>query len=100
MIKNIFLGFIEKVKRSKKEILRCMLKLIEHDCRSNTGRNLRQIGLERDALPYNAPYHEIPTTESWRLSIIEEIIATRTGTLSSNMTFKELDDICDFVCES
>ena len=40
-----FLKFVNNIKNSKKSTMRHMLSVIKHDCRSTTGRNLRNLML-------------------------------------------------------
>ena len=101
-----FLNFINNISDGKKKVLRRVLEVMKYDARSVTGGNLRRMRLktmncnEKDYDPYDIPYREIPTSEIWRLSILRDIIGARTGDLSTNMSYKELDDICEVVCGS
>ena len=38
-----FVSFVENIANSAKTVLRNMLSVVKHDCRSTTGRNLRNI---------------------------------------------------------
>ena len=48
LISSRFLGFISRIRRSKKVALRSMLKTIEYDTRSVTGGNLRKLLIQSD----------------------------------------------------
>ena len=103
-LEHRFLRFIRKIADGPKKVLRRILDVLKYDARSVTGGNLRRIRIktetnnENDYNPYDAPYRRIPAEETWRVSLMDEVIALRTGNLSSNMTFEQLNDICEFVC--
>ena len=42
-LKRRFINFIYKIRTSQKDVLRTVLHEIEHDCRSTTGRNIRNL---------------------------------------------------------
>ena len=72
-IKKRFLGFIENIRKSRKEVLRCVLKTIEHDCRSTTGRNLGRLSFDeisRDGRGIkNTPYVSFVNDDRWKISL-------------------------------
>ena len=76
-IKARFLSFIEGIRRSKKEVLRCVLHKIEHDCRSNTGRNLRQLSIQTsnaDQDITDMPYRKLQIEDKWKINFEKELI--------------------------
>ena len=103
-LEHRFLRFIRKIADGPKKVLRRILDVLKYDARSVTGGNLRRIRIktetnnENDYNPYDAPYRRIPAEETWRVSLMDEVIALRTGNLYPNMTFEQLNDICEFVC--
>lgn len=89
-IKLRFLNFIESIKRSRKEVLRCVLRIIEHDCRSITGRNLRKLNMEAiDVVQYinDKPYKDVRTEDTWKINFMKEIMDIKSGKI--NMTILE-----------
>ena len=104
-----FLSFIESVKSSKKIALKNLFKVVKTDCRSVTGRNLAMIGnlvgKECESLvpadADNIDYFVIPQSESWRLSIVNEITDTKFGEASvEGFSRDELKAILKYVCSS
>ena len=104
-----FLSFIESVKSSKKIALKNLFKIVKTDCRSVTGRNLSMIGnlvgktcdnlgpADAD----NIDYFVIPQSESWRISIVNEITDTKFGEASvEGFSRDELKAILINVCSS
>ena len=71
-----------------------------------TGKNLRHINLKTNIINggkvdvFKEQYKAIPKDEQWRVPIAKEIIETKSGYLSLNITNEELDDISNFVCGS
>ena len=95
-----FMKFIKSISESRKMVLRNVLHLVKDDCRLTTGRNLRKIMLMSDQdVGSTQPYRTIPDNESWRISLVQEIIGIKSGNLKvANFTFKELDIITEFAC--
>ena len=106
-LRQRFINFITKIKNSDKKVLRNVLEMIKGDCRSTTGLNIRllkllagDINIEKIKV-YKEPYKEIPYGSIWRLGMIEEILAIRSGEkMLDNYTQKDLDDILEVVCTS
>ncbi len=101
-IKDRFTGFVEKIRKSKKEVLRCMLRTIEHDCRSRTGRNLRRRNIETTnghGTKVDKVYADVSEEDQWRINIAKEIIGIKFRNLIvPSLSPEELDDIMEFVC--
>ena len=101
--------FVEKLKMSKKLVLRQLLRLTMNNTRSVTGRNLRGIMLlttknkvgdltEEDAKMIQ--YHPLCETELWRVSIVKEILEIKCGEveLPEGWTWKELENVLEDAC--
>ena len=81
-----------------------------HDARSTTGSNLRNILLMTDKanvcdlLPNDVDkmeYYPLPESEKWKISIIQEIIEKKNGTLKiDSLTDDELDITLEYLCVS
>ena len=101
-IKNRFLSFVEKVRSSKKEVLRSVLRTIEYDCRSTTGRNIRKLKLETRQEEINdTPYAEIDMNDAWKIPLARDIVDIKSGKLTINdMSTQELEAIEELVCSS
>ena len=86
-LKKRFLNFVLKIKKSNKAVLRNVLNVIELDCRSTTGRNLRKLKLFTknyafdDINPEGYPYIETPVFDKWRISLVKEIIEIKSDKL-------------------
>ena len=101
------LTFVDKLKKSNKPVLNQMIKLVENDVRTVTGRNLRNILLLTDApnigtlRPSDLDqvwYYSQP--DMWRVLCVEEILTIRGGVMKppDGWSMKELDDILEDVC--
>ena len=101
-IKARFLSFVEKIRSSKKEVLRTILRTIENDCRSTTGRNLRKLKLETKQGKINdQPYAEIDVNDAWKIPLARDIVDIKSDKLTINdMSTKELEAIEYLVCTS
>ena len=107
-LRKHFLKFFTCIAQSEKSVLLNVLNSIQHDSRSVTGRNLRKIMIttNQDVLlkninevMYNPPYWEIPPGESWRVSLVQEILEAKQGKLQvQNFKLKELDEIICCAC--
>ena len=94
-LKKRMLNFMVKIQISRKRALRNMLSVVRSDCRSTTGRNLRRLLLEQ--ADNSRPYDEVPEIEKWKISFVRELIDGKTGTIETNMSYKQLEDICEYV---
>ena len=104
-----FLNFIQALRTSKKSSLRNLLKVVEFDCRSVTGYNLRTILLKSSAdsiqelKPHHvtAKYRDIPEGEEFRVGFIREIIEVKNNQLEvTGFEDDELEDILQHLCVS
>ena len=106
-LRRRFISFLQRIQQSKKTVLRNILMEIQNDCRSTTGKNLRNLQLitgEVDLTKMNVdqnPYRDIPNEELWRMDLVKEILAIQSGELHiEDSEYTNLDDIKDFVCSS
>ena len=101
LIKRRFRRFIENIRKSKKEVLRCILKTVENDCRSNTGRNIRRLDHEdmnEQMTPISDKYKVSPN-DKWKINFAREMIDIKSGKLYMNvLSREEIDDMIDYVC--
>ena len=103
-----FLSFVESIKSSKKIALKNLFKVVKQDCRSVTGRNLNMIKnlVGKEGIENLAPsdsdmteYCVIPETETWRLSVVNEITEANYGNISvEGFSRQELKIILKNVC--
>ena len=80
------LGFIGKIRASKKIIPRLLLSQISHDVRSVTGKNMRYILLQTDKCDVEGltksdargtKYYPIDTEDKWKAGLVLEVIDAR-----------------------
>ena len=103
-----FLNFISQIRKSKKQALKNILKLIQYDTRSIAGSNLREILLLTDKNDVSELckedadqiiYKEVPKEENWRISSLKELINVRCGSSELiGFTEKEIEHMINFVC--
>ena len=104
-----FLKFIKSVKESAKPVLKQLYNLTKNDVRTTTGSNLRNILLLTDKLHVddlhpglvgNIEYHQIEEKESWRISMVNELLDLKHGDMIAPEGWSdvELDMILDYVC--
>ena len=105
-----FLSFLEQIRSSEKTVLKDLLKLVQHDTRSTTGKNLRSILLltgkakidkimPQDALKIK--YHPIEKEDLWKVNMIREIVSMNNSQLDNvGMEDCELVEILDYLCTS
>ena len=83
-----FLTFTEKLRKSEKPVLRSMIRLVEHDVQTVTGRNLRRILFLTDKPDIHklqasdmddVNFYGVP--ELWRVLAIRDILEIRAGEL-------------------
>ena len=101
-IKKRFIGFIERIRRSKKEPLRCMLRTIKHDCRSNTGGNIRRLEIEQTEIKEersDLSYVSIPYGSEWKIPFAKELVDIKAKNLVVQyFTQEEIENIAEHVC--
>ena len=105
-----YMTFFERIESSKKRSLKMLLKLSKTDVRTTTGRNLRYLMIslgkrsvdeiraeDIDSLEYNP----IQEDQSWRVSIVKELIDVREKECEvQGFTDEELEEIINHVCTS
>ena len=98
-----FISFIEKLRKSKKPILRVLLSEIQHDVRSNTGRNLRMLMLHTDKSDIsqivmsdaeNLPYFDMAEEEEWRIEMLRHLLEERERSPLDDEDEEWLDYLC------
>ena len=107
MLIERFLNFISQIRKSKKNALRNVLKIVQYDTRSITGSNLREILLmtEKNNISEldkedgkSITYKEVPEEELWRIESLKELIDVRWGrSVLSGFTEKEIEHMIHFV---
>ena len=104
-LKQRFINFIGRLGKSKKEVLRSVLRLVESDCRSTTGVNIRKLLIEEDVHQISLinidrrPYKVAPHGEDWKIILEEEILDIKSGQSNvENFSMREVDEISHYVC--
>ena len=104
-----FLNFINSIRKSRKYALRSLLRVIEFDTLSVTGRNLRQIMLQTDVqdvkmlkpIDVKTKYRNVPENEKYRVGFIKEIVDVRNNQLVvEGFGDDELETILQHLCVS
>ena len=104
-----FLNFVNAIRTSTKHALRSLLKVVEYDTMSVTGRNLRSILLQTEAqdvrklkaCDYKIKYRKIPRNEEFRVGFIKELIDVKNNQLDVHgFNNDELDEILQHLCVS
>ena len=104
-----FLTFSRKISQSRKTVLNNVFNAVKYDCRSITGRNLRNIMLITNHDVYtkadldfnwrNISFYKLPDNESWRVPLAREIINIKSGKMMvENFENKEFDAMLRTVC--
>ena len=96
-----FVNLVKSITSSKKLVLRNMLAVVERDCRSTTGRNLRKImlllnkanidNISKDDLK-KLQYHPAPPGDEWKIQLARELIKVK-----QNELVIERDEIIDHI---
>ena len=104
-LRRRFLRFVKNISQSRKSVLRNVLNLIQYDCRSVTGKNLRNLRLiskNDDVLNMDLdsePYQILNNADQWRIPLVHEIIELKSGNLYLiNFIDDEQDTITESVC--
>ena len=104
-----FLNFINSIRKSKKLALRSLLRVIEYDTLSVTGRNLTQIMLQTDVQDVKMlkpsdvkkKYRILPENEKYRVGFIKEIVDVKNNQLDvEGFDDEELEAILQHLCVS
>ena len=93
-IKRRFAKFIENIRRSRRDVLRFMLRTIEFDCRSVTGRNLRRLQTDKML----CEKYNLEKNDRWKINFVKEMMDIKSGKKRCNLSFKEIDAILENVC--
>ena len=104
-----YLSFIERIKKSKKPVLKQLYDLAKSDVRTTTGSNLRNILLLTDlndvddlhpCLVNSLQYHMVEDKEQWRVNMVKELIDIKQGVtdLTDVWSTKELETILTLLC--
>ena len=103
-----YLGFIEKIKNSDKAALKMLMMEARSDVRSVTGANLRNIMIlvgktqvedVRLEDVRSLSYFRLDENESWKVSMIEEIVETKAGQMEvPGFELEELEALLDYLC--
>ena len=98
-----FLVFTEKIRRSKKPILRVLMSEIEQDVRSNTGYNLRMLMIHSNKSDIHdivqsdiesLSYFNMAEDEEWRVEMLRHLLEEREGSPLDNEDMEWLDYLC------
>ena len=104
-----FLNFIQAVRNSKKQVLRSLLRVVEYDTLSVTGRNLSSILLKTEVhdvrklkpSDIKEKYRKLPSSEEYRLGFIKELVDVKNNKLEVNgFNDDELEEILQHLCVS
>ena len=103
-----FLGFISRIRNSKKKCLKNLLNTIEYDARSVTGGNLRKIVLQnqdcdmKNLTPLHgfSEYRSTPEGSEYKVHFINDILEIRENQQYSDISLNEIDNILGFLCTS
>ena len=71
-----------------------MLRTIEFDCRSITGRNLRRLQTDKML----CEKYNLEKNDRWKINFVKEMIDIKSGKKRCNLSFKEIDAILENVC--
>ena len=103
-----FLGFLNQIEKSKKQVPKQLLSFIKQDSKSITGSNLRNILLLTDKHRVEElckddirkmKYHEIEEKDEWKVKFIHEITDVKFNKLEvENFSTEELDEILSHLC--
>ena len=103
-----FIQFTKAIQNCPKIAIKNVFNVVKLDCQSITGSNLRNIMLLvqkqniQELVPEDAEnisYNDIPESETWRLSLVNEITDVKFGEAHvEGFTVKELKTILTNVC--
>ena len=110
MIFGAFLAFTKKLATSPKHVVRNVFAVMQNDCRSNTGSNIRNIMLnctEDKHRPFSnvgiekIELYPCPADATWKIPLIKELIEMRDGgRTSAEWTMENIKDTIDYLCTS
>ena len=103
-----FMNFTNKLMCSRKTAAKNLFKIIRHDCRSTTGRNLRKImhycgNIQISEITSKEisekSYHHTPVPEIWRLDLVKELLEIRNDNCDLHVwKTEEITDCIRFLC--
>ena len=104
-----YLGFINRIRKSPKFVLRQLYQLAAKDARTVTGSNLRNILLQTNRLKVedlhpglvdSIMYHSVKEDQMWRIGLVKELIDLKHGCLCLPEGWKEeeLSEILNVTC--
>ena len=94
-LRKRFLTFKERLKESQKRILRKVLREVEYNTCSTTGRNTRRF-IRQDI---RKPYNMVPDGKSWQILIAHDLISSRSNN-DGFLSTQQLNEILNFICAS
>ena len=94
-LRKRFLTFKERLKESQKRILRKVLREVEYNTCSTTGRNTRRF-IRQDI---RKPYNMVPDGKSWQILIARDLISSRSNN-DGFLSTQQLNEILNFICAS
>ena len=110
MILGSFLAFTKKLATSSKYAVRNVFAMMQNDCRSVTGSNIRNIMLnctEDKHRPFSnvgiekVELYPCPADATWKIPLIKELIEMRDGgRTSTGWTMENITDTIDYLCTS
>ena len=112
MVCGRYAGFQQSLLKCKFPV-RFLARLVQHDLRTVTGRNLRQIVLEsgqgllvqqfhyKTIIKKTMKYCPVPSSDAWRVSLLHDLLDIRNkmSTLTGFST-AEVEDMIQFICTS
>ena len=103
--------FVKSLEKSKKLVLRQLIRITMTNTQSITGRNLRGIllltkksrvqDLEEEDVK-QLQYHHLEETEQWRIVIIKEVLEMKSGEreVPEDWSWQELEVVLEVACTS
>ena len=104
-----YLGFIKRIQKSTKLVLRQLYQLVCTDVRTVTGSNLRNILILTNTVNVNylhpalvdrIKYHEVEVSQMWRIGLTRELLDIKYGNLSipEGWSEEDLNEIIIDIC--
>ena len=106
MLTNRFIKFYHSLNNCNKSVIRNLCNVQLRDARSTFGGNILNLCLNNaDFNPCHLSkniikYHEIPTDQNWRVSMIQEILQSFNNDIELNFSNDYLNHILKYVSES
>ena len=103
LLSSRLVRFQELLLKSERISINLLAKMNSVDCRTVHGNNLNQIAKEckvnnihltSNIVKKNMNYKKVPTTEEWKIALVNELIQLRNGDLNlSNFDISELNEM-------